>query len=78
MLHTKFQDHRPFGSGDEDFFKVFTVHGHGGHLGHMTWTIWTNFRSPVPNGSGELIKQNKENMDKIVVLQMAIRTDKCF
>ena len=38
MLHTKFQGHRPFGSG-EDFFKVFTIYGHGGHLGHVTWTI---------------------------------------
>ena len=31
-----------------DFFKVFTIYGHGGHLGHVTWTIWTNFCSPIP------------------------------
>ena len=37
MLHTKFQGHLPFGSG-EDFLKVFTIYGHGGHLGHVTWT----------------------------------------
>ena len=32
MLHTKFQGHRPFGSREEKFFKVFTIYGHGGHL----------------------------------------------
>ena len=31
MLHAKFQDHRTSGSGEEDFFKVFTIYGHGGH-----------------------------------------------
>ena len=36
MLHAKFQDHRPFGSGEEEVFKVFTIYGHGGHLGHVT------------------------------------------
>ena len=25
MLHAKFQDHRTCGSGEEDFFKVFTI-----------------------------------------------------
>ena len=40
MLHTKFRGNRPIGSG-EDFFKVFTIYGHGGHLGHVTWTIYT-------------------------------------
>ena len=34
MIHAKFQDHRTSGSG-EDFFKVFTIYGHGGHLGHV-------------------------------------------
>ena len=48
MLHAKFQDHRTFGSGEEDFFKVFTIYGHGGHLGHGTWTIYINFCSPFP------------------------------
>ena len=38
MLHTNFQGHQPFGSG-EGFFKVFTIYGHGGHHGHVTWTI---------------------------------------
>ena len=35
MLHTKFRENWPAGSG-EDFFKVFTIYGHGGHLGHVT------------------------------------------
>ena len=46
MLHAKFQDHRIYGSGEEDFFKVFTKFGNGSHLGHVTWTIYINFRSP--------------------------------
>ena len=47
MLHTKSQGHRPSGSGEEDFLRVFTIYGRGGHLGHVTRTIWTNFRSRV-------------------------------
>ena len=39
MLHTKFQGHQPSGSGEEDFFNVFTIYGYVGHLGHMTITI---------------------------------------
>ena len=45
MLQAKFQNHRSSGSGEEDFFKVFTIYWHGGHLGHVTWTIYINFRS---------------------------------
>ena len=48
MLHTKPQGHWPFGSGEEDFWRVFTIYGHGGHLGHVTQTQWTNFCSPIP------------------------------
>ena len=36
MLHTKFRENRPAGSGEEDFLRVFSIHGHGGHLGHVT------------------------------------------
>ena len=28
MIHAKFQDHRTSSSGEEDFFKVFTIYGH--------------------------------------------------
>ena len=30
MLHTKFGENRPCGSGEEDFLRVFTIYGHGG------------------------------------------------
>ena len=45
MLHAKFQNHRPSGSGEEDFLKVFAIYSHGGHLGHVTLTIYINFYS---------------------------------
>ena len=32
MLHTKFCENRPAGSGKEDFRRVFTIYGRGGHL----------------------------------------------
>ena len=37
MLHTKFCENRPAGSGEEDFLVVFTIYGRGGHVGHVTW-----------------------------------------
>ena len=46
MLHAKFQNHRPSGSGEEDFLKVFAIYSHGGHLGNVTLTIYTNFHCP--------------------------------
>ena len=39
MLHTKSRGHRPSGSGEEDFERVFTIYGRGGHLGHVTRPI---------------------------------------
>ena len=47
MLHTKFRGNRPAGSGEE-FFKVYTIYGHGSHLGHVICTIYTNFCNPFP------------------------------
>ena len=46
MLHTKFHEHRPAGSGEELFLLVFPIYGRGGHLGHVTWILQSNFRSP--------------------------------
>ena len=46
VLHAKFQDHRPSGSGEEDFFKVFAIYSHGSHLGHVTCIIYITFSSP--------------------------------
>ena len=48
MLHTKFQGHQSIGSG-EDFFKVFTIYGHGGHVGHVTQLICISFQSYSPS-----------------------------
>ena len=45
MLHTKFQNHRPSGSGEEDLLKFFAIYSHGGHHGHVPLTIYTNFHS---------------------------------
>ena len=42
MLHTKFQGHQPFGYGEEEFFKVFTINGDGGHLGHVSRAFKTS------------------------------------
>ena len=51
MLHTKPQGHWPFGSGEEDFLRVFTIYGHGSHLGCVTQMLRINFRSPTHGGS---------------------------
>ena len=45
MPHTKFHGHRSIGSGEEGFFKVFTIYRHGGHVGHVTQLICINFHS---------------------------------
>ena len=45
MLHTKFRENRPTGSGEEDFLRVFTINGHGGHVTQMPRT---DFRSSYP------------------------------
>ena len=47
MLHTKFRENQPAGSG-EDFRVVFTIFGHGGHLGHVTQISRSNFPFPYP------------------------------
>ena len=48
MLHTKFRENRPAGSGEEDFLRVFTIYWCGGYLGHVTQMTRINFRSPYP------------------------------
>ena len=45
MHHAKIQTHRPSGSGEEDFLKVFAIYSHGRHLGHVTLTNYINFHS---------------------------------
>ena len=46
MLHIKFRGNWPAGFGEEDFLRVFTIHG--GHLGHVTRIISTNFHFHEP------------------------------
>ena len=48
MLHNKFRENLPTGSGEEDFLRVFTIYGRGSHLGHVTQMPRTKFRSPYP------------------------------
>ena len=48
MLHTEFHGNRLTGSGEEDFFRVFTIYGHGGHLGHVTRIMSSDFHFLVP------------------------------
>ena len=48
MLHTKFQNHWPSGSGEKRFLKVFSIYSLGSHLGHVTLTIYINFLSSFP------------------------------
>ena len=48
MLHTKFRENRPTGSGEEDFSRVFTIYGHGSHLGHVTSIMSSDFHFLVP------------------------------
>ena len=48
MLHTKFRENRPAGSGEEDFGRVFNIYGRGGHLGHVTSIMFNNFHFLVP------------------------------
>ena len=46
MLPAKYQPNLPGGSGEEDFWTVFTIFGHGGHLEFRIKTILSIFRNP--------------------------------
>ena len=48
MLQTKFRGNWPAGSGEEDFYRVFTIYGHGGHLGQVTSIMSSDFHFLVP------------------------------
>ena len=43
MLYLKSQGHRPSGSREEDFLRVFTIYGRGSHLGHVTKIFFMHF-----------------------------------
>ena len=47
MLHAKFQNQRPSGSGEEDFKGFFLLFiAMAAIIGHVTLTIYINFHSP--------------------------------
>ena len=48
MRHTKFHQNRSTGSAEEEFWRVFTIYGHGDHLGHVTSIMLMNFHFHVP------------------------------
>ena len=48
MLQTKFNGNRPASSGEEDFYRVFTIYGRGYHLGHVTCIMLSDFHFLVP------------------------------
>ena len=48
MLHTRFPENRPAGSGEEDCLRVFTIYGHSGPPGHVTRLMLINFHFLVP------------------------------
>ena len=48
MLHTKFCGNRPASSGVGDFYRVFTIYGHGCQLGQVTSIMLSDFHFLVP------------------------------
>ena len=49
ILHARFQNHRPSGSGEENFLKVFAIYSQCCHLGHVTLAIYIKKNhSPFP------------------------------
>ena len=49
MLHAKFCENWPAGSGEKIFERFFTKYGHGSHLGHVTSIMLISFHFHVPN-----------------------------
>ena len=48
MICAKIKPQGLFGSGEEDFFKVFNIYEHGSRLCQWIMTILAIFRSPGP------------------------------
>ena len=57
MLHYKFLGNRLVSSGEEDFYKVFTIYGRGGQLGHVTSIMSSDFRFLVPQSCHKKLVQ---------------------
>ena len=45
MLHSRFRENLPVGSGEEDFLRAITIYGRGGHV---TIIMSSEFRFLVP------------------------------
>ena len=58
MLHTKFRENWPAGSGEEDFSRVFTVYRHGGHLGDPVVSEKSMFSFSYMKGLGSRSRNN--------------------
>ena len=48
MLHNKFHGNRSTSSGEEEFWRVFTIYGHGRVFGHVTRIMSINVHFLVP------------------------------
>ena len=48
MLHTKFRGNRLASSEEEDFYRVFTIYGHGSNLCQVTSIMSSDFHFLVP------------------------------
>ena len=81
----KFQGNWPSGSGEKDFFKVFTIYGHGGHLRNVTWTKSIIFFPPLPGcciwnliETGPVASDEKsfENVDRQLTKQSLTKVTK--
>ena len=50
MLHTKFCGNRPAGSGEKDFFRIFTIYGPG-HVTSLISKIFISMylKAYIPN-----------------------------
>ena len=61
MLHTKFRENRPAGSGEKYFLRVFSIYGRGGHLGHVTSIMLSDFHFLVPESFLKKFGSDRQN-----------------
>ena len=64
MLHTKFRGNRPAGPEEEDFQRVFTIHGHGGQLGHVTSIMSSDFHFLVPESFNTKFGSDRQSISE--------------
>ena len=59
MLHTKFLENWPGGSGKEDFEGFFTKYGRGDHLSQVTRIMSSDFQFFVPESFHTKFRGNR-------------------